>query len=140
MTEEGIMITKALLMSLLMWISSHTSYDVSRADIPRVEFRTKEEIQDIYYGDCKKDTRSSILAVHTDGVVYLNDTVNIKKKKDRALIVHELTHYLQFVHSNQIPKTHEEREVEAIAVENMWRKSNGLRKINRPVLVEPSCN
>lgn len=134
------MITEALLVSLLVWIGSHTPYNASLVEVPSVEFRTKKEIQDIYYGDCKKGDRSSVLAVYSGGVIYLNDRVDVRKKNDRALVVHELTHHLQFVYSDRMSKTHEEREVEAIAVENMWRKSNGLRRINRPVLVEPSCN
>ncbi len=134
------MVTKALLLSLLMWIGSHTSYNVSGVGVPHVELRTSKEIQDIYYGDCKRDERAVILAVHSDGVVYLNKDVDVRKKNDRALVVHELTHYLQFVYREQIPTAHQEREVEAIAIENIWRKSNGLRKVDRPVLVEPSCD
>ena len=133
------MITKTLLLSLLAWIGSHTAYNVAQVEAPRVELRTNEEIQDIYYGDCKRDTQSNILAVHSGGVVFFNKGIDVKKKNERALVVHELTHYLQFVHNDQMPKTHEEREKEAIAVENLWRKNHGLKEVERLILKEPEC-
>lgn len=134
------MVTKALLVSLLTWIGSHTSYDVSHVSIPQVEYHTKEEIQKIYYGNCRKSDSNEIIAVYWSDTMYLNKDINPRKKDSKAIIVHELTHHLQSVWSGQAPQAYEEREKEAVVVENAWRKDHGLSEVRRPTTSQaPSC-
>lgn len=126
------MITKALLMSLLVWIGSHTSYDVSHVKLPRVEYHPTEEIENIYYGDCARDTNYYIKAAYStvnDGTLYLNDEIDQKKKEDVSTVVHELFHHVQYSNPNKKPKTSEGREKETIMVENKWRKEHGLKML-----------
>ena len=126
------MVTKALLLALLTWIGSHTSYDVSKVTLPQVEYHTKAELQDIYYGDCARDVDRIIIAVYDEkggGTVYLNKKINPRKKGDMAVIVHELFHHVQHVNNEKMPQSKEDREKETIAVENLWRDEHRLRRM-----------
>jgi len=125
------MVTNALLMSLLTWIGSHTSYDVSKVTLPYVEYHTKAELQDIYYGDCTRDVNRVIVAVYDEkkeGTIYLNKKINPRKKEDVAVVVHELFHHVQHTNKEKMPKSKEDREKETIVVENMWRTEHRLNK------------
>jgi hypothetical protein len=122
---------ETLLTVLLVWIGSHTSYDVSRVTLPQVEYHTKAELQDIYYGDCKRDVHRVIIAVYNEvkgGTIYLNKTVNFRKEDDISVVVHELFHHVQHLNSEKMPQDKEGREKETIAVENLWRNEHHLPK------------
>lgn len=122
------MVTNALLLSLLMWIGSHTPYDIAQVPLPKVQYHTKAELQDIYYGDCTRDTHLVILAVYDEGTVHFNKTINPQKGEDTAIVVHELFHHVQRMSKTKTSGSKEAQEKETIEVENIWREEHGLGK------------
>lgn len=135
------MVTNALLLSLLMWIGSHTSYDVSQIALPRVEYHTKAELQDLYYGDCSRDVNLVILAVYDEETVHFNKAIDVQKGDDVSIVVHEIFHHVQRMSKRKNSGSKEAQEKETIEVENIWRKEHGLsEKIFMPSREVYSCS
>lgn len=95
---------KELTVALLMWIGSHTplAYDGSHAPgVVRVHH--DELVQILYQDDRPRDIDVDNVSVaglynFKDGNIYLLDSVDVSTVEGRAVLVHELVHYLQYHH------------------------------------------
>ena len=95
---------KELTIALLMWITSNTplAYDGSHA--PEViHVPQKQLVQILFEGNVARGVDSERVSVaglynFRDGKVYLLDDVDLDTVEGKAVLVHELVHYLQYYH------------------------------------------
>lgn len=137
------MITKALFLTYIAWIGAHTSYDVSHVVVPRVEFYSQKEINSLFYHysgmACKVGVPAKILAFYTDedgGIAHLNKEINENDLEDQSVVFHETFHHVQYSNKDRMPGNPHDIEVEAMMVENIWRKEHGLKKPDRVIATE----
>lgn len=95
---------KELTVALLIWISSNTplAYDGSHA--PELVSVSQQQLVHIFYqGDIPQGTDLETFSVagvynYKDGKVYLLQDVDLTTIEGKAVLVHELVHYLQYHH------------------------------------------
>lgn len=93
---------KELTLALLLWISSNTSLTYDGLQVPEVMQVPEEKLADIlYHGQVPKGrnvNRVSVAGVYNfrDGAIYLLDSEDLETVEGRAVLVHELVHYLQY--------------------------------------------
>ena len=86
-----------------------------------VEWLTEEELK--RWCGCG----SRIGGAYTRGRVYLNRDLDLDNVSDRAMVVHELIHWLQD-HDSAGPKDCRGREQEAYALQRSWLAAQGVYK------------
>lgn len=98
---------KETILSLMLWISSHSNLQMS-TNVPDIVLKEKQELHRIMF-DCHKKNRKEKFCENGSGsenllAVYDNDTKTIYISKDidrnsivyQSVILHELVHHLQF--------------------------------------------
>ncbi len=95
---------KELTIALLMWISSHTPMTYDGAHFPNVVTVPHERLVHILYkGDLPQGLDPEIVSVaglynFHDGNIYLLEDEDLTTIEGRAVLIHELVHYLQYYH------------------------------------------
>ncbi len=108
-----------LLVSLLLWISQHSSFEYNaEMGLPFVEQVTQVELAELYVGkgkkaqgfvsDADKDQVVKSLAMSLEAVyaadkntIYLGKKIDVESTYGRAVVVHELIHFLQKMHKHE---------------------------------------
>jgi Zn-dependent peptidase ImmA (M78 family) len=103
----------------LGWINDHTSYQYEIDSLPEIKFSSTEEIAMVAFGkDLPKalDLIANIKGLYNykEGTVYLLNSIDIDSEKGRAVLLHELVHYLQYEH-DQEKEAQCKNELEALA-------------------------
>lgn len=129
---------EALITGYIAWIGDHTPYEVSHVSVPRVEFHSQKKLNHMFYNGmtCKKGESPNIAALYGEkygGTEYLRKSFNEKDPEDQSTLFHETFHHVQYSNKDWMPETSHDREVEAMAVENMWRDNYGLKRLGRQV-------
>ena len=115
-----------LLTSLLIWIAANSNLEHDGASLPRVVMASAEALHEMAFGEnFPKAIRSGKYKVSglyndVENTIYLVDTTDLTTEGGKALLVHELVHYLQ--HTNGRTKEHELRVLEPLAyvLEASW--------------------
>ncbi len=95
---------KELTIALLMWISSHTPMTYDGSHSPNVVTVPHERLVHILYeGDLPQGLDSETVSVaglynFHDGNIYLLEDEDLTTIEGRAVLIHELVHYLQYYH------------------------------------------
>jgi Zn-dependent peptidase ImmA (M78 family) len=96
MTETELMVV------LLRWINKHSSFNHDLNDLPRILKVNKTQIAQIAFGR----TLPAAIDPDTLGIkglynfnnrtIYILDNLDLSVEGDRAILLHELVHYLQY--------------------------------------------
>jgi hypothetical protein len=93
---------KELTLALLMWIGGHTSMTVGGSDAPQVvQIDQHQLVRILYDGNLPQGLDIDSVTVEglynfRDGNIYLSKNVDLTTPAGRAVLVHELVHYLQY--------------------------------------------
>jgi hypothetical protein len=91
-----------LAIALLMWINSNSSFDYNLDELPKIKKVTKVDIAQVAFGKAlpaavNPDTLGiKGLYNFNDQTIYILDTLDLNAEKDRAILLHELVHFLQY--------------------------------------------
>ena len=93
---------KELALALLTWIGSHTSLAYNGNDLPQIIQISQHQLVHILYDgslpqglDIDSVTVEGLYNFH-DGNIYLSRRIDLSTTEGRAVLVHELVHYLQY--------------------------------------------
>ncbi|MFQ6021397.1 MAG: DUF6647 family protein [Acidiferrobacterales bacterium] len=95
---------KELTVAMLMWISGHSPLAYDGSHVPDVISVPQGTLVQIFYqGNVPRGpdiNNISVAGVYNprDGTIYLLDDVDLTTIEGRAVLVHELVHYLQYRH------------------------------------------
>lgn len=95
---------KELTIALLMWISSHTPLTYDSSNVPDVLFVPQDKLVEILYqGNVPQGLDVDSVSVaglynYKDGNIYLLDDIDVSTIEGKAVLLHELVHYLQYQH------------------------------------------
>ena len=93
---------KELTLALLTWIGGHTSLAVDGNDLPQiVQIDQPQLVRILYDGSLPQGLDIDSVTVaglynFRDGKIYLSNNVDLGTIEGRAVLVHELVHYLQY--------------------------------------------
>ncbi len=92
---------KELASKLLSWINNNTSFNHDINTIPDIKFASAGELVLIAFGDCyqmNKDIDLDIYGLYNfhEETIYLCDSVDLNDNEGKAILLHELVHYLQY--------------------------------------------
>lgn len=111
-----------LIFSLMVWIATLSGLVVPLRP-PHVSFVTAEQMSDIQCDGQCDDTAP--LALHLQGVIYLRKSWSFMSIKDISVLVHELTHYVDYM--NEVPyECISQWEKHAYSVQRTYVESAGL--------------
>lgn len=91
-----------LMPKLIEWINNHSSFKHSVDDYPVVRRVDTEKIAEIAFGKSVpmaldfETLKISGLYNFNEKVIYLHDSVDLETEKGRAVLLHELVHFLQY--------------------------------------------
>jgi len=123
----------ARLHDLNAWVRLHTSYKSTR--LPKIVFRTREEMGRIVFGEHYKPTLADfVAAMHASGVVSLPPDIKTDGSDDWVLL-HELVHFQQFEAGQEGQVCAGEREQEAYRLQDLFVTSTGRGKPSDPMTV-----
>lgn len=112
--------SEQLMISLLEWINVHTEFEYKNTYLPSLVFVNSQNIAEIAFGKSLPadiDAMSlNIMGLYNfnEKTIYLLDSVDLKTEAGRAILLHELVHYLQY--EEKIDKEIEcKNELEALA-------------------------
>jgi hypothetical protein len=112
--------SEKLMAGLVGWINEHTSYDYSTDILPDIKFSSSEEIATVAFGkNLPKAMDLKSLSIkglynYKESTVYLLDSIDINTEKGRAILLHELVHFLQYQHGQE-KNVQCKNELEALA-------------------------
>ena len=103
--EEGV---KELMLSLLTWISVNTPLAYDGAPLPELVRASENQLTHMsFHGELPQGTKAdrSVVGVYLpeEHNVYLSNDVDLATVEGRAVLLHELVHYLQY--ENGLHKT-----------------------------------
>lgn len=123
---------KELAIALLTWISSHTPLAYDGTHAPEIVVVPKAQLVHVLYeGNVPQGTDASSLTVDglynfRDGKIYLRDELDLATVDGRAVLVHELVHYLQYYHGlDKKAPCMRKLEPEAYAAQAAYLKEHG---------------
>ena len=93
---------KELTLALLMWISSNTPFAYDGQDPPAILSADQEQLVRLMYeGEVPRGLDVASVTVdglynYRDGKIYLHEHLDLAMPEGRAVLVHELVHYLQY--------------------------------------------
>lgn len=93
---------KELTLALLMWVSGHTSLAYDDGDLPQIaQIDQHQLVRVLYDGNLPQGLDIDSVAVEglynfRDGKIYLSKNIDLTTPLGRAVLVHELVHYLQY--------------------------------------------
>lgn len=93
---------KELTVALLMWISSSTSLVYDGAHVPEIVRLPQDKLVHVLYqGEVPRGLDIDSVSVaglynFRDGNIYLLESEDLETVEGRAVLVHELVHYLQY--------------------------------------------
>ena len=122
----------ARLHDLNAWVRLHTDYKATH--LPRIVFRSREEMGRIYFGENYRPSLSDFInAMAVRGVVYLPPDIKTDGSDDWVLL-HELVHFQQF-EAGRSEMCAGDREVEAYRLQDLFVTSTGRGKPSDPLSV-----
>jgi len=113
--------------ALLIWIGSQTGYDI-RLQQPNIVMTEHFNMCQLYGIKHKKSCEILKLKgfYNKDLTIYLHPNFTINNKIDKARLVHELVHYVQWYNAKNKTTCLGELEVEAYRLQDKWLESVGL--------------
>ena len=90
-----------LVAGLLLWIASNSTLPNTAGEHPSVAFVSPSALVEVMYqgnvpaGVDRESTRVAGLYQFKQNIIYLRDDIDVRSIKGRALLVHELVHFLQ---------------------------------------------
>ncbi|MDX1489421.1 MAG: DUF6647 family protein [Acidiferrobacterales bacterium] len=93
---------KEVTLALLMWINSNTPLAYQDQDLPEIVSADQEQLVRLMYeGDVPQGLDVDSITVdglynHRDDKIYLHEKLDLAAPEGRAVLVHELVHYLQY--------------------------------------------
>ncbi len=93
---------KEVTLALLMWIGSNTPLPYDGQDPPEIVTVSQEQLVRLMYeGDVPQGLDVDSVTVdglynYRDGKIYLHENLDLAMPEGRAVLVHELVHYLQY--------------------------------------------
>ena len=88
--------------SLIGWINSHSSFKYNIHDVPHLQKVSPVQLAEIAFGgNLPKNINPANLKIYglynfNNKTVYLLDTVDLSSEEGKAILLHELVHYLQY--------------------------------------------
>ncbi|MGH1539961.1 MAG: DUF6647 family protein [Arenicella sp.] len=124
---------KELIVSLLMYISQNTGLVYDGKDVPMIQFVSKVQLVSIQHqGDVPsgfdyKTSGAIGLYNHENDTIYLAHSIDEKSEYGKSVLLHELTHYLQY-QNNLYEKSRciEELEPLAYKTQNKYLEEHGV--------------
>ncbi|MBL4621586.1 MAG: hypothetical protein JKY89_04230 [Immundisolibacteraceae bacterium] len=122
-----------LLVSLLFWISSHSMLMYDGNSVPKLAFITEQHLNSMAFGN---NHPSAIRAgeYQVSGLynpkmqtIFLLQSTNIDTASGKALLVHELVHYLQYQNGQNPNGSIAELEPLAYGVEALFNNASQPR-------------
>ena len=91
-----------LIGNLLNWINSHSSYAYTLDEMPMVKRASTKEIAQVAFGkELPKALDLNTLQIFglynfNEKAIYLHDSIDLETEKGKAILLHELVHFLQY--------------------------------------------
>lgn len=93
-----------LLSNLLTWINGHSSYSYNLDEMPKVKRASTKEIAQVAFGkELPKALDLNTFQIFglynfNEKAIYLHDSIDLDTEKGKAILLHELVHFLQYQH------------------------------------------
>ena len=135
---------RELLLSLLTWIGSHSTYNVDLT-LPNITFTEPYNLCANYGIHNKGQCDAARLAGFYDKkfTIYLPNGFQVENAKHRSRLVHELVHYVQWANHENRDTCLGMLEVEAYELQHQWGKTYQLNNPLDPlkeILLLSSCD
>lgn len=124
---------KKLIQDLLAWIVRHSYLRPSSKPLPLITLSSNHKLTELAFGNKiplalkHKSLRVMGLFHHEHSTVYLHETVDLDTVPGRALLLHELVHYLQQQDNRKVSRKElKKREQLAYKLEVKYLKDNGM--------------
>ena len=129
---SGVAAVQSLMTTLLIWISANSNLQYDGISFPKLALADGKALHEMAFGQNMPKAirtgkyRVSGLYNHVDNTIYLVDTTDLNSDGGKALLVHELVHYLQ--HLNGRTNDHELKVLEPLAylLEANWLRTRLL--------------
>ena len=118
-----------LLVSLLFWISSNSILNYDGSKLPRLAFVTEQRLNSMAFGNHHPSAirtgkyRVAGLYHHELQTIFLVRSVNLESESGKALLVHELVHFLQYQNGDEWLDSIADLEQLAYTVEAAYSRS-----------------
>lgn len=109
-----------LIDNLLNWINSHSSYSYTADELPSVKWVSTKEMAEVAFGkQLPKALDLNTLQIFglynfNEKAIYLHESIDLDTEKGKAILLHELVHFLQYQHG-QDKKANCKNELESLA-------------------------
>jgi hypothetical protein len=124
-----------MIKKLLQWVGDNSSFNVDNEDLPNVlQVSSNEILETAYKGKLPKKFDAEKLQIfglynYSNKTIYLLDTVDLDSADGKAILIHELVHYLQYQYGNdQQVNCKNELERLAYLLEAEYLDDHGQRK------------
>lgn len=112
---------------LAQWIADNSDFEPMPYH-PAYIFLPEETIHYVYYeasGIGYDGQKGWIVAMYTNGMMFLPDTTDLSREYDQSVLLHELVHHFQFIEDREYdcPAASEKA---AYDIEDKWRKERGM--------------
>ena len=123
---------EVILLALLGWIGAvDDDLEYNKAyPLPEIRYTTNAEMVKMYRPEADpKDHDLWGTYDHGENVIYLREGLDLKTKAGKAVLVHELVHYLQRMQGKwERVRCTAQLEPEAYVIENRYRDEHGLER------------
>lgn len=133
-----------IILGLLTWIASNTSYDVD-FPYPNVVMTTQHNMCQLYgihdYDQCNASGLRGFY--DKELTIYLGTDFDPDDPHTVSRLLHELTHYIQYQNHEHDHTCLGHLELEAYAIQDQWREKQGLEPILdvfNQILLQDSCS
>lgn len=133
-----------LMVMLLTWIGANSGYDVDLA-LPNITLTNSYNICANYGINNKGQCEAASLKGFYDKnlTIYLPTEFDPQDPVDRARLIHELVHYVQWANHKHKTTCLGHLEVEAYELQDQWRLAHDLNESLDPfrkIMLEASCD
>ena len=120
-----------LLVSLLIWIGSQLNLAVDVDTVPGVRFAPADTLVRMAFGGTRPTAArpKKILGLYDfeNQIIYLADGLDLDSNEGKAILVHELVHFLQYQHGvDQRSACVSDLEPAAYLLENIYRNRHAM--------------
>ena len=109
-----------LIKNLLTWINGYTSYSYSSMEMPHIKRVSAREMAEVAFGkNLPKSLNLKTFQIYglynfKERMVYLHDSIDLETEKGKAILLHELVHFLQYEYG-QDKEVNCKNELESLA-------------------------
>lgn len=133
-----------ILVSLMTWITLQTPYSLPQTT-PNLSFNEPSNICSNYginsRGQC--EAAKLVAFYNTRRTIYLPLSFQLQKIQDRAKLLHELVHYVQWANNEHKRTCLGKLEAEAYRLQDKWLISQSKQPASDPfklIMLEASCD